>query len=198
MLSHRHPQGKRIGQPARSRSGRPGLDRLDPAAGRTGQRHPQGPARPRPTHRLAGQSDCVHEDGTLIRSVGDTKTEEPESLLVAPRPPHPQDNWLELIGAGAAGGFTGAVGADAYKGVKAACQAAVKKFRGQPSDPEEEAEWVPGSMATYEQRPGCDLHWLVMAYGSVDRAFADDGRDDIDQACAAHGATYDGGGMYVG
>jgi hypothetical protein len=168
--------------------------------------------------------------------VDDTKTEEPESLLVAPRPPHPQDNWLELIGAGAAGGFTGAVGADAYKGVKAACQAAVKKFRDQPSDPDEEAEWVPGSMATYEhfiygpirealdavacdltqagylvpdpptisagcdegECPGCDLHWLVMAYGSVEKAFADDGRDDIDQACAAHGATYDGGGMYVG
>jgi hypothetical protein len=72
----------------------------------------------------------------------DTKTEEPESLLVAPRPPHPQDNWLELIGAGAAGGFTGAVGADAYKGVKAACQAAVKKFRDQPSDPDEEGEYM--------------------------------------------------------
>jgi hypothetical protein len=74
--------------------------------------------------------------------VGDTKTEEPESLLVSPRPPHSQDNWLELIGAGAAGGFTGAVGADAYKGVKVACQAAVKKFRDQPSGPDEESEWV--------------------------------------------------------
>jgi hypothetical protein len=169
------------------------------------------------------------------RSVGDTKTAEPESLLVASRPAHPRDHWLELIGAGAAGGFTGAVGADAYKSVKAACQAAVKKFREQP-DPDEEAGWVPGSMATYEhfiygsirealdavacdlteagylvpdpptisagcdegECPGCGLHWLLVAYGSVEKAFADDGRDDIDLACAAYGATYDGGGMYVG
>jgi hypothetical protein len=85
----------------------------------------------------AGSWDSCH-----TRRVGDTKTEEPESLLVAPRPTHPQDNWLELIGAGAAGGFTGAVGADAYKGVKAACQAAVKKFRDQPSGPDEEGEYM--------------------------------------------------------
>jgi hypothetical protein len=168
--------------------------------------------------------------------VDGTKTEEPESLLVAPWPPHPQDNWLEFIGAGVAGGFASGVGAEVYSDVKAACLAAVNKYRDLRLDPAEEAEWVPGSMATYEHFiygpirealdavaceltqagylvpdpptmsagcdedgcPGCDLHWLLMAYGSVEKAFADDGRDDIDQACAAHSATYDGGGMYVG
>ena len=34
------------------------------------------------------------------------------------------------------------VGADAYKGVKTACQAAVKKFRDQPSGPDEEGEYM--------------------------------------------------------
>jgi hypothetical protein len=168
------------------------------------------------------------------RGVDDRKSDEPGSLLVAP-PPHPRDNWFEIIEAGAVGGFTGAFGNDAYNLVKSAFQAAVKKFRDQRPDPDEEAEWVPGSMATYEhfiygpirdaldavacdltqagylvpdpptisakcdedECPGCDLHWLLMAYGSVEKAFADDGRDDIDQTCAAHGATYDGGGMYV-
>lgn len=166
----------------------------------------------------------------------DTKTEEPGSLLVEPRPPHPHDNWFEIIEAGAVGGFTGAFGNDAYSRLKAALQAAVKKFRDRRSDPDKEADWVPESMATYEhfiygpirealdavacdlthagylvpdpptisagcdenECPGCDLHWLLMAYGSVEKAFADDGRDDIDESCAAHGATYDGGGMYVG
>jgi hypothetical protein len=58
-----------------------------------------------------------------------------------------QDNWLELSGAGAVGGFTGAVGADAYSGVKAACRAAVEKFRDQRSDPNEEQEWMHQLMA---------------------------------------------------
>jgi HNH endonuclease len=74
--------------------------------------------------------------------VDDVKTEEPGSLLVAPQPQHPQDNWLELIGAGAVGGFTGAVGADAYSGVKAACRTAVEKFRDRQSDPDEEGEYM--------------------------------------------------------
>jgi hypothetical protein len=49
-----------------------------------------------------------------------------------------------------------------------------------------------------DECPGCDLHWLLKAYGSTDKAFADGGRDDIRRACGAHGATYDGGGVYVG
>lgn len=166
----------------------------------------------------------------------DLKTGEPGSLAVAPRPQHPRDNWLEPIGAGAVGGFTGAVGADAYSGVKAAFKAAIKKFRDRRPDPDEEAEWAPGSMATYEhfiygsirealdvvaceltqagylvpdpprisagcdedECQGCSSHWLLMAYCSVEKTFADGGRGDIRQACAAHGATYDGGGIYVG
>ena len=165
----------------------------------------------------------------------DRKTNEPGSLLVAARPPHPHDNWFEIIEAGAVGGFTGAFGSDAYNRMKAALQAAVKKFRDRRSDPDDEADWVPGNIAIYEHFiygpirealdavacdlalagylvpdsptsdfcdqdgcPGCDMHWLLMVYGSVEKAFADNGRDDIDYACAAHGATYDGGGMYVG
>ena len=165
-----------------------------------------------------------------------TKTEAPDGLLVAPRPPHPDDNWFEIIEAGAVAGFTGAFGSDVYNRMKAALQGAVKRFRDRRSQPNEEAEWVPGNIAIYEhfiygpirealdavacdlalagylvpdpptrsagcdedECPGCDLHWLLMAYGSVEKAFADNGRDDIDQTCAAHGATYDGGGMYVG
>lgn len=165
----------------------------------------------------------------------DTRTEEPGSLAVAPRPLHPEDNWLEFIGAGVAGGFAGGVGSDVYSDVKAAFRAAVEKFHDRPSDPDEETEWVPGNIEIYEHFiygpirealdavaceltqagylvpdpttisatcekngcPGCDLHWLLMAYGSVEKAFADDGRDDIERACAAHGATYDGGGCLV-
>jgi hypothetical protein len=74
--------------------------------------------------------------------VDEVKTDEPGSLLVAPRPPHPRDNWVELIGAGAVGGFTGAVGADAYRGVKVACRAAVEKFRDQRSEADEEQVWM--------------------------------------------------------
>jgi hypothetical protein len=65
--------------------------------------------------------------------MGDVKTEEPGSLAVAPRPQHPRDNWLEFIGAGAAGGF-----AD----VKVACRAAVEKFHDRRSDPNEEQVWM--------------------------------------------------------
>lgn len=167
----------------------------------------------------------------------DRKSDEPGSLLVAPSPPHPRDNWFEIIEAGAVAGFTGAFGSDAYSRVKAVFQTAVKKYRDRRPDPdEEEADWVPGNIEIYEhfiygpirevldavgcdlihagylvpapptisamcdgnECPGCDLHWLLMVYGSVEKAFADDGLDDIDQACAAHGVTYDGGGMYVG
>lgn len=84
------------------------------------------------------------------RRVDDTKTEEPGSLPVAPPPPHPRDNWFEIIEAGAVGGFTGAFGNDVYSRVKAAFQAAVKKFRDQRPNPDEEAEWVPGNIAIYE------------------------------------------------
>ena len=66
--------------------------------------------------------------------------DEPGSLAVAPRPTHPRDNWLEFIGAGAAAGFTNAVGADVYTDVKTACRAAVERFRDRGSD--EDQEWM--------------------------------------------------------
>jgi HNH endonuclease len=66
--------------------------------------------------------------------------DEPGNLAVAPRPPHPRDNWLEFLGAGAAAGFTNVVGADVYTDVKAACRAAVERFRDRGSD--EEQEWM--------------------------------------------------------
>ena len=72
----------------------------------------------------------------------DTKTEESASLVIAPRPSHPRDNWLEIIEAGAAGGFTGAFGNDAYTGVKAACRGAVKKFRDRRSGPDEQMVYM--------------------------------------------------------
>jgi hypothetical protein len=75
----------------------------------------------------AGTLDAVDDD-------------EPGSLAVAPRPPHPRDNWLEFLGAGAAAGFTNAVGADIYTDVKAACRAAVDRFRDRGSD--EEQLWM--------------------------------------------------------
>ena len=40
--------------------------------------------------------------------------------------------------------------------------------------------------------------WILEAYGSPEKAFAEGGRDDIEAACARHGAEYTGGGMYVG
>ena len=72
----------------------------------------------------------------------DVETDEPGSLAVAQRPLHPQDGWLEFIGTGAAIGFTNAVGADVYSDVKAACRAAVKTFRDQRPDPDEQEEYV--------------------------------------------------------
>ena len=79
--------------------------------------------------------------GTLD-GVDDVKTEEPGSLAVAPRPLHPQDNWLEFIGAGVAGGFASSVGADIYSDVKAACRAAVETYRDRRSDPDEDGVWM--------------------------------------------------------
>jgi len=66
----------------------------------------------------------------------------PHALIIALRPLHPEDNWLELIGAGVAGGFASSVGAEVYNDVKAACQAAVKKLRDQHSDSDEEKKWM--------------------------------------------------------
>jgi hypothetical protein len=79
--------------------------------------------------------------GTLS-DVDDTKADEPGSLAVAPRPQHPRDNWLEFLGAGAAGGFANAVGTDVYNDVKVACRAAVEQFRDRRSDPDEEQVWM--------------------------------------------------------
>jgi hypothetical protein len=72
--------------------------------------------------------------------VTDTKTDEPGSLLVAPRAPQPRDNWLEILETGVgfgAAGFMNAAGADIYSDVKGACRAAVKKFGAPPSGPGE-------------------------------------------------------------
>jgi hypothetical protein len=41
-----------------------------------------------------------------------------------------------------AAGFANSAGADVYSDVKAACRAAVERFRDQPSDPDEEKEWI--------------------------------------------------------
>jgi hypothetical protein len=98
--------------------------------------------------------------------VNDVKTEEQGSLVVAPRPPHPHDNWLEIIEAGAAGGFTGAFGNDVYSGVKAGCQAAVKKFRDQRSDPDEETEWMHQLVAEAFIGPCPSGHKLVHLNGN--------------------------------
>jgi HNH endonuclease len=93
--------------------------------------------------------------------VGDVKTEEPGSLVVVPRPSHPHDNWLEIVEAGAAGGFTGAFGNDVYSGVKAACRAAVEKFRDRRSDPDEEREWLHQLVAEAFMGPCPPGHKLV-------------------------------------
>ncbi len=95
------------------------------------------------------------------RRVDDTKTEEAGSLLVAPRPPQPHGNWFEIIEAGAVGGFTGALGNDAYSGVKAACRAAVKKFRDQWSVPDEDHEWMHQLVAEAFMGPCPPGHKLV-------------------------------------
>ena len=70
------------------------------------------------------------------------KTKEPVSLAVQPRPMHPRDNWIEIIEAGAAGGFTGALGGDVYNGLKAACRSTLKNFQERLLDPDEEKEWM--------------------------------------------------------
>ena len=98
--------------------------------------------------------------------MNEVKTEEPGSLAVAPRPPHPHDNWLEIIEAGAVGGFTGAFGNDLYSGVKVACQAAVKKFRDQPSDPDEEGEYMHQLVAEAFIGPCPPGHKLVHLNGN--------------------------------
>lgn len=98
--------------------------------------------------------------------MNDVKTEEPRSLAVAPRPPYPRDNWLEIIEAGAAGGFTGAFGNDVYGGAKAACKAAVKKFRDQRSDPDEEREWMHQLVAEAFIGPCPSGHKLVHLNGN--------------------------------
>lgn len=97
--------------------------------------------------------------------MNDVKTEGPESLVVAPWPPHPDNNWLEIIEAGAAGGFTGAFGNDVYTGTKAACQAAVKKFRARRSDPDEESEWMHQLVAEAFLGPCPSGHKLVHLNG---------------------------------
>lgn len=95
----------------------------------------------------------------------DVKTEEPGSLAVTPRPPQTQDNWLEFIAGGAAAGFTNAAGADVYGDVKAACQAAVKKFRDQQPDPYEEAEYVHQLVAEASMGPCPPGYKLVQLNG---------------------------------
>ncbi|WP_405160771.1 hypothetical protein OG203_30925 [Nocardia sp. NBC_01499] len=40
-------------------------------------------------------------------------------------------------------------------------------------------------------------HWLLLAYGSLLKAFGPDGHDDITSACALHNAQY-GGGIFFG
>jgi hypothetical protein len=77
--------------------------------------------------------------------VDDTKTDEPGSLLVAPRAPDPQDFWLDILEAGVgcgAAGFMNAVGADIYKDVKGACRAAVERFRDPEPGPGEHTEYM--------------------------------------------------------
>jgi hypothetical protein len=87
------------------------------------------------------------------------------SLLVVPRPPDQQDNWIDLIGAGAAGGFASGIGADIYVDVKAAFRTAVKKLRDRLSDPDEEQEWVHQLVAEAFIGPCPAGHKLVHANG---------------------------------
>lgn len=98
----------------------------------------------------------------------DVETEKPGSLAVAPRPPHPQGNLLEIIEAGAVGGAAGALGHDVYGDVKAACRAAVKKFRDRRSDPDEEHEWVHQLVAEAFIGPCPPGHKLVHLNGIHD------------------------------
>ncbi|MEG8179275.1 hypothetical protein GZH49_12125 [Nocardia terpenica] len=39
--------------------------------------------------------------------------------------------------------------------------------------------------------------WELIAYGSLEKAFAAAGRDDIEAACRTHGARYSCGGCFV-
>jgi hypothetical protein len=94
------------------------------------------------------------------------KTEEPGSLVVTPHPSHPHDNWIEILEAGAVGGFTGAFGNDVYSGTKAAYRAAVKKFREQHSEPDEEQEWMHQLVAEAFIGPCPPKHKLVHLNGN--------------------------------
>lgn len=78
--------------------------------------------------------------GGTLDDMADTNIDEPGSLAVAPT--HPRDNWVEFIAGGAAAGFTNAIGADLYNDAKAACRAAVERFRDQEPDPDEHNEYV--------------------------------------------------------
>jgi hypothetical protein len=80
--------------------------------------------------------------GVRLEAVEDLKTEKQGSVALAPRPPQPQDNWLEFIAGGAAAGFTNAAGADLYNDVKAACRTAVARLRDQEPGPDEDSEYV--------------------------------------------------------
>lgn len=45
---------------------------------------------------------------------------------------------------------------------------------------------------------GCTLHMWLVVYGPAEKAFTDDGTDDIDAVCAVHGAVRTGGGVWIG
>jgi hypothetical protein len=87
-------------------------------------------------------------------------------VAVAPRPPHPEDNWLEFIGAGVALGFANSAGADVYNDVKAACRAAVERFRDQEQDPDEHNEYVHQLVAEAFIGPCPPGHKLVHLNGN--------------------------------
>ena len=98
--------------------------------------------------------------------VNDAQTKEPASLVIAPRPPHPHDNWLEIIEAGAAGGFIGAFGNDVYIGVKSACRDAVKKLRDRRSGPDEQIVYMHQLIAESFLGPCPPGHKLVHLNGN--------------------------------
>lgn len=98
--------------------------------------------------------------------MGDVKTDEPGSLAVALQPQHPRDSWLEIIEAGAVGGFASGVGTEVYTDVKAACRTAVKKFRDRQSDPDDEGEWMHQLVAEAFLGPCPPGHKLVHLNGN--------------------------------